>query len=88
MAGKSDLRQLIEKKLGEWSASSGNKGNKLKGELLLWGSALPSGTIGDNLESQIMFKAQNRKVAPEQIVEQLFSLPDADSFMLELQLSQ
>ena len=57
----------------------------MAGELLQWSASLP-GTLRENLSDQIKAQAQKQGVPLREFVDYLFGAPNANVFMLRLQL--
>jgi len=75
------LRKILEEKIEK-------AGDDVKGAILEWGSACPSGsgeTLGDILESQVRHQARQRKMTVQEFVDFLFELPNSETFLLRLQ---
>ncbi len=82
--GKGRLRALFNKRREECS----EKHPGLTAKLVEWGSAviLSSGvSFWEAIQEQILFKAGEMNISPEEVVEHLFAQKDAETWMFVFQ---
>jgi hypothetical protein len=60
---------------------------KLLGELMYWGSVIPSASLWAGILSQISSIAQRQEISPEEVIEKLFGCWSADEFMCIFQVA-